>query len=74
MARFRYLKTAPAELRKIDPGCDVTERALKEWVAAGILPSLPVGCRTLIDIDAVLELIAHPLTPKSEESKIRRVG
>ena len=74
MARFRYLKTAPAELKKIDPGCEVTERALKEWVAAGILPSLPVGCRTLIDIDAVLELIAHPLAPQEEHPRIKKVG
>ena len=73
MGRFRYLKTAPAELKKIDPDCDVTERALKEWVARRILPALPVGCRTLIDIDAVLELIAHPVLPKVEECRIRRV-
>ncbi len=75
MSRFRYLKNAASEMKKADPQCAITERALREWVAAGILPALSVGCRKLVDLDTVEKLISEPIQPQEkDQEKIRRVG
>ena len=45
MGRFRYCRDVVAEVRRIDPNSKLTERALREWIASGILPALGSGNR-----------------------------
>lgn len=77
MGRFRYCRDVVAEVRRIDPDSKLTERALREWIASGILPALGSGNRRLIDLDVVLDILKEPHTlPPAKElyPKIRKIG
>ncbi len=77
MGRFRYCRDVVAEVRRIDPDSKLTERALREWIANGILPALGIGNRKLIDLDVVLEILKEPhIIPQEKDQfpKIRRIG
>lgn len=77
MGRFRYCRDVVAEVRRIDPDSKLTERALREWIASGILPALGSGNRRLIDLDVVLNILKepNPLPPTEDRyPKIRKIG
>ena len=77
MGRFRYCRDVVAEIRRIDPDSKLTERALREWIASGILPALGSGNRRLIDLDVVLDILKEPhifSQEKDQFPKIRRIG
>ena len=56
MGRFRYCRDIIKEVKALDPNSKLTERALREWIANGILPALSVGNRKLVDLDVVLDI------------------
>ena len=61
--RWRYAGEAAAEIIAADPGSAVTERMIRNLARQGVIPSLSVGngTRHLIDLDALLDYLAHVL-------------
>lgn len=60
MSRLRYCKNAIEEIKASDPNTAVTEKALRKWINAGVLPYLKVGSRTMVDVDCILSLLEMP--------------
>ena len=56
--RMRTVKRAIDELRKLDSGTDLTEKALRRMISDGTVPSVRVGTKRLINIDLLLEILA----------------
>lgn len=53
MVRMRSLPKAAEELKKKDPGTDVSYWILRRWVKEGKLPSVKTGKNYLIDMNAL---------------------
>lgn len=52
--RMRTPHQAAALLQELDPGSGVTEHFIRRLIKTGQLPSVPVGCKRLIDVDKLL--------------------
>lgn len=53
MARMRTIKQAAQHVRGIDPGTALTETAIRRLLITGAVPSVRVGVKYLIDLDAL---------------------
>jgi len=76
MARMRTIKTAVGDQRAADPGCALTETALRRWILTGQIPCVRCGGKYLIDLDVLEEhlrgsVIAQPVFDQVQP--IRRV-
>ena len=58
MPRMRTAKQAVEELKKMDPGTALTERALRRMIAGNDIPHVAIGCKKLINMDLLLEKLA----------------
>ena len=58
LPRMRTLDRAHALVLEIDPDTSLTRHALRALVIAGRVPSVNVGRRRLINVDALLSLLA----------------
>ncbi len=53
--RMRTVSNAVAEIKRIDPNTDFTERALRRMVAQNEIPAVSVGNKKLINLDLLIE-------------------
>lgn len=53
MTRVRTLQEAYKELRAADPNCGLTKTALRRLVVDGKIQSSRVGCKYLVNMDAL---------------------
>lgn len=58
MARFRTISQAYESLKSTDDETAVTEYALRRLVVSGRIPSVRMGKKYLLDLDALLALFS----------------
>lgn len=75
MARMRYAAQALELIRKEDPETQLTLNHLRALAASGKIPVHRVGNRRLINVDALIEYLSHPVDQAEEKqsSMIRRL-
>lgn len=56
--RMRTVSNAVAEIKKIDPYTDFTERALRRMVAKKEIPTVQIGNKKLINLDLLIEKLS----------------
>lgn len=56
--RMRTVSKAVAEIKKIDPNTDFTERALRRMVAKKEISTVSVGNKKLINLDFLIEKLS----------------
>ncbi|MBR3126363.1 MAG: hypothetical protein IKF42_13205 [Mogibacterium sp.] len=64
MEKLRTIEQTIAELRAEDPGCQLTDWALRQLVREGAIPSIKIGKKSLLSIEAVERYVNDQL--KSE--------
>ena len=67
IVRMRFAKQCIEELRKIDPDTPIKECFVRSLVKRGLVPSVPVGRRHLVNFDALLEYLAISAAPQEPE-------
>ena len=76
-ARMRFPAQALEELRRLDPQTLVSLKMIRRLVNIGAVPSIRVGNgnRRLVNLDALLDFLAHPTEgePEQQAHGIRRV-
>lgn len=78
--RMRGIKQTITELRQIDPNTALTEKALRRLVITGVIPSVRIGRKYLINFDTLQEFLrggistVTPAAPAEDYGKIRVVG
>lgn len=60
--RMRTAKQASIELRKMDPGTAMTERAIRRMLANNDVPYVAIGNKKLINMDLLLAKLAGSAT------------
>ena len=58
--RLRTQREALEELKRNDPGCALSAHALRALVLSGKVPTLAIGRKRLLDLDALSGYIATP--------------
>lgn len=58
MTRMRTAEGALQIIKEQDPDTAVTLRFIRRLISTGALPSIPVGRKKLINVDALLEYLA----------------
>lgn len=56
--RMRTVSKAVAELKKLDPDTDFTERALRRMIAKKEIPTVLIGNKNLINLDLLIAKLA----------------
>lgn len=73
--RMRFPTQALEELRKDDPGTQVTLHYIRALARQGLIPCVQIGRRRLLNYDALLEYLAHPIQEAPETVQgIRRIA
>lgn len=78
LPRMRTARGVLAIIKEHDPSTEVTLHYIRELISTNKVPVTPVGCKKLVDADAVISYIAageqitRPV-PEPEYGKIRRV-
>lgn len=74
MPRMRTIDQAAAWLRETDPDTAFTKTALRRLVVSGQLPSVRIGYKYLIDLDALERFLRGSiLEPVTAAEGIRRI-
>lgn len=75
-ARMRFAAQAVEEIRRLDPGTQVSLKLVRRLMNSGAVPSVSVGSgnRRLVNLDALLDYLEHPVedTPRAVHG-IRRI-
>lgn len=58
MPRMRLIKDAFEQLKKEDPGTDITIYALRTIVKSGVVPTVRLGRKLLINYDSLLDYLS----------------
>lgn len=61
MEKLRTIEQTIAELRSEDPGCQLTDWALRQLVREGAIPSIKIGKKSLLSIEAVERYVNEQL-------------
>lgn len=72
--RMRYIDAAVAMLKAADPETPVTVYMIRQLVAAGTIPSIPIGRRRLLNYDVLEDYLAHPGHYDQQEEPEQRDG
>lgn len=78
--RMRGIEEAFREIQANDPGTSLTKTALRRMVTTGQLPSVKIGTKYLIDLDAVERYLGGEMQQVQQETGlqyrgvIRRIG
>ena len=64
--RMRTAAQAYRQIKQEDPGSNVTESQIRSLVKKGIIKSLSIDSRTLIDYDELLAYLRNPTEDKQE--------
>lgn len=74
MPRMRLVKDAYEQLRKDDPDTNITMYALRTIVKSGVVPTVKLGRKTLVNYDSLLEFFRNGDDVKSQSiGTIRKV-
>lgn len=60
--RMRTASGAVAFLKEQDPGSEVTVHFVRHLIKTGALPSVPVGCKRLVNVDLLLDYLKGEMT------------
>lgn len=72
--RMRTIDQAAAWLRETDPDTAFTKTALRRLVISGQLPSVRIGYKYLIDLDALEQFLRGSISePMTAAEGIRRI-
>ena len=66
MPRMRLVKDAYEQLRKDDPDTNITMYALRTIVKSGVVPTVKLGRKTLVNYDSLLEFFRNGDDVKSQ--------
>lgn len=67
--RMRTIESSYEELRREDPNTELSKTAWRRLITTGILPSVLVGSKRLVDMDVVPEILARGTTPAPHQSQ-----
>lgn len=73
MPRMRLIKDAFEQLKNDDPDTDITLYALRTIAKSGLVPTVRLGRKVLINYDSLLEYFRFGDKNKTAENTIRRV-
>lgn len=76
MARMRTIEQAAAHFKKVDPMTALTKTAIRRLVTTGKIPSVKVGTKYLLNLDALEEYLKgqhEPAPAEAPTGTIRRV-
>ena len=73
LPRMRTIEQAALWLRQADPDTAFTKTALRRLVVTGQLPSVRVGQKYLIDLDALEGFLSGITTAETSETTGRRI-
>lgn len=59
MPRMRLVKDAYEQLRKDDPDTNITMYALRTIIKSGVVPTVKLGRKTLVNYDSLLEFFRN---------------
>lgn len=60
LTRMRFAHQCVDELRKLDPSCPITESFIRSLVKQGLVASVAVGRRRLVNFDDLLRFLSKP--------------
>ena len=64
MDRLRTIDQTISELKKADPGCQLTKWGLRSLVKEGVIPTLRFGNRVLLSVESVERYVSTQLRNK----------
>lgn len=64
MDRLRTIDQTISELKKADPGCQLTKWGLRGLVKDGVIPTLRFGNRVLLSVESVERYVSAQLRDK----------
>lgn len=75
LPRMRFPQQALEELRRIDPETPIKVGYIRKLVKTGAIPSVPIGNRRLLNLDALFDYLTapHPEVPQPTTPGIRRL-
>ena len=73
MPRMRLIKDAFEQLKNDDPDTDITLYALRTIVKSGLVPTVRLGRKVLINYNSLLEYFRFGDKNKTADNTIRRV-
>ena len=65
MERLRTIRETICELKVNDPGCQLTDWALRQLVKEGVIPSIKIGKKSLLSVEAVERYVNDQLNSES---------
>lgn len=73
--KMRFPKQALEELKRIDPETPIKVGYIRKLVHTGVIPSVAIGKRRLLNLDSLLDYLANPPaeTPEPVRPGIRRI-
>lgn len=73
--KMRFPKQALEELKRIDPETPIKVGYIRKLVHTGVIPSVAIGNRRLLNLDALFDYLTapHPEVPQPTTSGIRRI-
>lgn len=60
LTRMRFAHQCVDELRKLDPSCPITESFIRSLVKRGLVASVSIGRRRLVNFDDLLRYLSMP--------------
>lgn len=60
LTRMRFARQCVDELRKLDPSCPITESFIRALVKRGLVASVSIGRRRLVNFDDLLRYLSMP--------------
>ena len=73
MAKMRIIKDIYSEIKRNDPDTAITMCALRRLVATGVIPSVQIGRKRLINYDNLMEYLDNIVSePEPEETGVIR--
>lgn len=76
MAKMRIIKDIYSEIKRNDPDTAITMCALRRLVATGVIPSVQVGRKRLIDSDKIMDYLNNynSVSEIKPQGVIRRIS
>lgn len=74
MRTMRTIEAAAAEIKAADPGTALTKTALRRLVVSGVVPSVRVGSKYLLDMGGLDSYLAGEQREPEAPRGIRRIG
>jgi hypothetical protein len=71
--KMRSISEAFSELKSVDPKTALTLSGLRRLVNSGMIPSIKIGRRILVDYDSLVHHLKHPMPEQNSDSKYGQV-